>query len=350
VSSGRTSGRGDTVGIVGAGSFGTALASVVARAGRRVVLWSRDSDVVRSINIQRRCPRLPEAPLPEPLEATNDARYLAAQARFLVLAVASTDVRVRTSQLGDVLDGGHLVVHAVGALAAPSTPAGAMTSGSAAKPATDERVTEVIAAATPTLRIGVLAGPALPLDLATGQWASMVVASTFDEVIAESRRLLNAPPMLRLYGSHDVVGVELASALAGAYTIALGLADGLGVGPGPRAVLVTRAVAEASRLGAAAGAQPRTFAGLAGLGNLLVRTTEGERSTDYQLGRRLAEGVVSADTSRTEGARAAIAGHRLAERLAVRMPVLSAVAAILAGKFDPRDAARLVADTVAEAE
>jgi glycerol-3-phosphate dehydrogenase (NAD(P)+) len=345
--SGRDSGRGDTVGIVGAGSFGTALASVVARAGRRVILWSRDSDVVRSINIQRRCPRLPEAPLPEPLEATNDARYLAAQARFLVLAVASTDVRVRASQLGDVLDGGHLVVHAVGALAAPSTPAGAMTS---AKPATDERVTEVIAASTPTLRIGVLAGPALPLDLATGQWASMVVASTFDEVIAESRRLLNAPPMLRLYGSHDVVGVELASALAGAYTIALGLADGLGVGPGPRAVLVTRAVAEASRLGAAAGAQARTFAGLAGLGNLLVRTTEGERSTDYQLGRRLAEGVVSADTTRTEGARAAVAGHRLAQRLGVRMPVLTAVAAILAGKFDPRDAARLVADTVAEEE
>jgi glycerol-3-phosphate dehydrogenase (NAD(P)+) len=326
--------RGDTVGIVGAGPFGTALASVVARAGRRVILWSRDTDVVRAINIQRRCPRLPEAALPEPLEATNDPRYLAAQARFIVLAVASTDVRVRAKELGDVLDGSHLVVHAVGALAA----------------GTDERVTEVVAAATPTLRIGVLAGPALPADLATGQWASMVIASTFDEVIAESRRLLNAPPMLRLYGTHDVIGVELASAFSGAYTIALGIADGLDIGAGPRAVLITRAVAESSRLGAAAGAQPRTFAGLAGLGNLLVRSSQGDKSTDYQLGHRLSEGVFSADAHRTEGARAALAGHRLAEKLNVRMPLLSGVAAVLAGKFDPRDAARFVADTVADEE
>jgi glycerol-3-phosphate dehydrogenase (NAD(P)+) len=329
-----SSGRGDTVGIVGAGPFGTALASVVARAGRRVVLWSRDPEVVRAVNIQRRCPRLPEAQLPEPLEATNDPRYLAAQTRFVVLAVASTDVRVRAKELGDVLDGGHLVVHAVGGLATPG----------------DDRVTEVVAAGTPTLRIGVLAGPALPIDLATGQWASMVVASTFDEVIAESRRLLNAPPMLRLYGSHDVIGVELASALAGAYTIAIGLADGLAIGPGPRAVLLTRAVAEASRLGAAAGAQARTFSGLAGLGNLLVRTSQGDKSSDYQLGRRLAEGVFTADTHRTEGARAALAGHRLADKLGIRMPVLSGVAAVLAGKYDPRDAAKLVADTVADEE
>jgi glycerol-3-phosphate dehydrogenase (NAD(P)+) len=339
-----SAGRGDTVGIVGAGSFGTALASVVARAGRRVILWSRDSDVVRAVNIQRKCPRLPEAALPEPLEATNDPRYLAAQARFVVLAVASTDVRVRVKELGDVLDGSHLVVHAVGSLAAPTPKPDGSVSG------TDERVTEVVAAATSTLRIGVLAGPALPHDLATGQWASMVVASTFDEVIAESRRLLNAPPMLRLYGSHDVAGVELASALSGAYTIALGLADGLGIGTGTRAVLVTRAVAEAGRLGQAAGAQPRTFAGLAGLGNLLVRSSEGNSSADYQLGRRLAEGVYSGDTNRTEGARAALAGHRMAQRLGVRMPVLSGVAAVLAGKFDPRDAAKLVADTVAEEE
>src|SRR5262245_58596896 len=183
-----TASRGETVGIVGAGPFGTGLASVVARAGRRVVLWSRDADVVRACNIQRRCPRLPDAPLPEPLEATNDPRYLSAQARFVVLAVVSTDVRERARQLGDVLDGSHLVVHAVGALAA----------------GTDERVTEVVAAGTPTLRIGALAGPALPADLATGQYASMVVASTFDEVLGETRRLLNAPPMLRLYGSHDV--------------------------------------------------------------------------------------------------------------------------------------------------
>jgi glycerol-3-phosphate dehydrogenase (NAD(P)+) len=321
--------RADTVGIVGAGSFGAALGSVLARAGRRVVLWSRDPAVVDAIRTTRRCPRLPEAPLPEPLEATADPRRVATEARFLVMAVSSTDARDRARELGGFLDGSHIVVHAIGALAAPE----------------NQRVSEVMLEGLPTLKIGVLAGPALPADLAAGEFASMVIASAFDEVVGEGRRLLNAPPALRLYASRDLPGVELASALSGAYTVALGLADGLGMGPGPRAVLVTRALAEASRLGVAAGAQPRTFSGLAGLGNLLVRTTE--RSDDYQLGRRLADGVLTADAVRTEGARAAITGISLAKQLRVRMPVLTGLAAVLQGKLDPREAAHLIGDTVA---
>jgi glycerol-3-phosphate dehydrogenase (NAD(P)+) len=324
--------RADTVGIVGAGSFGTALGSVLARAGRRVVIWSRDPAVVDAITTKRSCPRLPEAPLPAPLEATADPRKLAGEARFLVLAVSSTDVRDRARELGNFLDGSHIVVHAVGALALP----------------TNDRVSEVLQQGLPTLKVGVIAGPALPADLAQGVFSSTVVASTFEEVVREARRLLNVPPALRVYGSKDLAGVELASALAGAYTVALGLCDGLDMGPGPRAVLITRAVAEASRLGQAAGAEARTFAGLAGLGNLLVRANE--RSTDYQLGRRFADGIVTADGERTEGARAALAGAELAKRLRVRMPVLVGVAAVLAGRADPREAAQLVGDSVADVE
>jgi glycerol-3-phosphate dehydrogenase len=225
--------RGDTIGIVGAGSFGTALGSVLARAGRRVVMWSRDPAVVDAITTKRSCPRLPEAPLPAPLEATADPRKLAAEARFLVLAVSSKDVRDRARELGNFVDGSHIVVHAVGALALP----------------TNDRVSEVLQQGLPTLKVGVLAGPALPADLAQGVFSSIVVASTFEEVVREARRLLNVPPALRVYGSKDLAGVELASALAGAYTVALGLCDGLAMGPGPRAVLITRAVAEASRPG-----------------------------------------------------------------------------------------------------
>lgn len=325
--------RADTVGIIGAGRFGTALGSVLARGGRRVVLYSRDMAVVSAIQTEKKNPRVPAAPLPAPLEATADPKRLASEARFLVLAVASTDVRDRARELGDVLDGSHIVVHAIGALAAP----------------TNERVSEVMAQGLPTLKLGVLAGPALPPDLIEGQFASMVIASAFDEVVAEGRRLLNAPPGLRVYSSKDLIGVELASALAGAYTVALGLADGLGMGPGPRAVLITRAVAEASRLGAAAGAEAKTFAGLAGLGNLLVRAS-GDRSLDYLLGKRLADGIVTADNARTEGARAALAGLELAGSLRTRMPVLQGVAAILSGKLEPKDAARLIGDTVAVEE
>jgi glycerol-3-phosphate dehydrogenase (NAD(P)+) len=323
--------RADTVGIIGAGSFGTALASVLARAGRHVVLWSRDEAVVNAINTTRKCPRLPDAPLPAPLEATADPRRLASEARFLVMAVSSRDIRDRAKELGGFLDGSHIVVHAIGALAAP----------------TNERVSEVMEQGLPTLKIGVIAGPALPADLAAGEFSSVVVASRFDEVVSEARRLLNAPPTLRVYSSKDLAGVELASALSGAYTVALGLCDGLDMGAGPRAVLITRVVAEAGRLIQAAGAESRTFAGLAGLGNMLVRGGKRIGSQDYQLGRRLAEGKVAAESERTEGARAALAGAVLADRLRVRMPVLTGVAAVLAGRAEPRDTAKLIGDTVA---
>ena len=328
--------RRDTVGIVGAGAFGTALGSVLARAGRRVILWSRDAAVVDAIQRTRRCPRLPGAELPEPLEATADPRRLASEARFVILAVTSTNVRDRSRELGNVLDGSHIVVHAVGALAAP----------------TNDRVSQVMEQGLPTLKIGAIAGPALPDDLAENKYSSIVVASVFDEVVTEGRRLLNTPPGLRVYGSKDLIGVELASALSGAYTIALGMSDGLGVGPGTRAVLITRAVAEASRLGVAGGAEARTFAGLAGLGNLLVRASD--RSADYHLGQQLAAGGDAAPAVdsrvRTEGARAAIAGLALAKSLRVRMPVLQGLAAVLAGKLEPRDVANLIGDSVADTE
>lgn len=328
--------RADTLGIVGAGSFGSALAAVVAGTGRQVLLWSRDAAVVDAINRDRRSPRLPVAVMPPTVIATTDARRIASDSRLIVLAVASTDVRARAREFGRVLDGNHLLVHAVGALAQPGA----------------ERVTEVMAQETPVLRLGALAGPALPADLAAGQFSSMVVASRFDEVINEARRLLNAPPVLRIYTSHDVIGVELAAALSGAYTIAIGLADTLGIGPGPRAVLITRGLAEASRLGAAAGGDARTFSGLAGLGNLLGRSraTDGRAARDYAFGQAIAAGQRPPEVDWPEGARAAIAGVGLAERYNVRMPLLRGVAGVLTGQVAVADAARMAADQVATEE
>jgi glycerol-3-phosphate dehydrogenase (NAD(P)+) len=352
------SARADTVGIVGAGAFGTALASVVARANRRVVLWSRDTAVVEEIQRTRRCPRLPEALLPAPLEVTADPRVLAREARLIILAVVSTDVRARSVELGAVLDGSHLVVHAVGALARGEGPG----AGQTADAATDERVSEVVANGIASQRLGVLAGPGLPSEMAQGQFASMVVASAFDEVIRETRRLISAPPALRVYGSRDLVGVELSSALAGVYTIALGLCDGIEMGPGPRAVLVTRAVAEGSRLVVAAGGDVKTFPGLAGLGNLLVRAVPQDRGggrlgggsradgAEYRLGLRLAQDELPADALASEGARASISIARLARRLKVRMPLVEVVAAVLTGKVKPREAGRMAGESVASEE
>ncbi|MGE0550126.1 MAG: hypothetical protein AB7R00_23870 [Kofleriaceae bacterium] len=332
--------RGEILGIVGAGRFGTALGSVVARGGRRVVMWSGDRTVVDTINESRRSPRLPAAELPASLTATAELGELAAAARCLVFAIRSTHMRDRARALGDVVDGSHIVVHAIGALGTRELRPGQRRA---------DRVSDVLAEWLPTLKLGVLAGPALPEDLVASQFSSMVVASAFDEVVGETRRLLNAPPVLRVYGSSDFAGVELASALSGAYTVALGLADALGTGPGARAVLITRVIAEAARLGAAAGAEPRTFSGLAGLGNLLVRGNS-ERSADYVVGRALARGERPTEATLSEGARAAIAANDLAGALRVRVPVLHGIASVLAGTVAASDAARLIGDSVAVEE
>lgn len=325
--------KADNLGIIGAGRFGTALANLVACAGRSVMIWSHDAAVVAAINERHICPRLPDVALSPRLSATNEAAELAGFAQLIVMAVASADVRSRARILGEAIDGSHLLVHAIGALAGPG----------------DVRVSEVLLDETPALRVGALAGPALWRDLLTGQIASMVVASRFAEVTRAVRRLLSVPPALRVYGSPDLIGVELAATLSGAYTVAVGMADALGIGPGTRAVLITRALAEASRLGQAAGAEPRTFTGLAGLGNLLVRISS-EHAQDYELGLALGRGQAPTTELLTEGARAALASARLAERLGIRMPVLAAMAKVLDGTLSPRVAAAALADSVAPEE
>lgn len=323
------------LGVVGAGGFGTALAHVVARGGHEVVLWSTSADVVDEIARERTSrSRLPGVELAPSLHATTDARELAERARLIVVAVSSADVRDRAHRLGEVLDGRHMLVHAIGAAAGPE----------------DMRVSELLAEETAVKRLGSLAGPALPADLVAKRFAAMVCASPFDEVTAEARHFLNLPPSLRLYTSRDLAGVEAAASLSGAYGVALGMADSLEMGPGPRAVLVTRVVAEGQRLVVAMGGEAKTFPGLAGLGNLLVRTSaeSGEHAPGYRFGRALGRGERPDEGARLpDSVRAVPAGARLAAKLRQRAPILEAIARVVAGELDARGAARLLSDTVA---
>jgi len=330
---------GDAVGIVGAGRFGTALANLLANHGRSVIMWSRTEEVVEQINRDHRNERrLPGVDLLPSLRATSDPEELARAARLVVIAVASNDAFNRAQLLGDVVDGRHLLVHVIGALAAPPDGSGEAM-----------RVSELLIRETPALRVGALAGPALAGDLVHGNYASMVAASGYNEVADECREVLSVARKLRVYRGQDLIGVELAAALSGAYTVAIGMADALGIGAGPRAVLMTRAVAEAGRLLVAAGARRRTFSGLAGLGNLLVRSSKPSNlnSRDYLLGIALGRGESVQDATPTEGARAAGAGTSLANHLGVRVPVLAAVAGVISGEMRPEQAAAAAADTVA---
>jgi glycerol-3-phosphate dehydrogenase (NAD(P)+) len=331
-------GAGETVGVVGAGAFGTALSSLLSASGRPALIWSQSPSVVEELNQRHSNERgLPGVALSGGLAATGDPAELAERVRFIVLAVPSAQVRDRLRMLGDHLDGRHIVLHTVGDLAAPD----------------NRRVSEVIGDETPVKLLGALAGPALPRDLSEGRFASMVAASAFDEVTAEARRLLSVPPRLRIYCTHDLIGVELSATLASAYTMALGMSEALEIGVGPRAVLVTRIVAEATRLVAAAGGEPRTFAGLSGLGNLLVRSASetSEGSPSFRFGKQLGRGQRPAAGERTPvGVRAAEAAAALAQRLGERAPVLEGILAVLEGKLDPARAAARAADTVAQVE
>jgi len=325
----------ESVGIVGAGPFGTALANVVARAGRDVVIWSKIESVVAEINDHRtNHQRLPDVEIEGRVRATSDVGELASATRFIVLALGSADVRERARQLGDHLDGSHAVVHAIGAFALPD-----------AVP-----VSQVLIEELPTLRIGALAGPALVRDLVAGNVSSMVCASRFDEVCRRGRALLAHPPALRIYRNGDLAGVELASAISGVYAVVLGMADALEVGVGTRAVLVTRAVAEASRLGVALGALPRTFSGLSGLGNLLVRGSAGDStSREYQYGHEMANNAADAERAPL-AVKTTHALASLAKRHSCRMPILGALHRVLAGEIQALEAAAAIADSVADVE
>lgn len=323
----------DRIGILGAGPFGVALGSMLARGGKPVTIWSTTKSVVEDINERRCCDRLPGHQLPDGLVAVEALEDVVNAARFLVLAVSSESAFDRLQQLGSVASSSHIAVHAIGALA----------------PEGDRRISELIAEETPILRSGAIAGPSMAADIAAGRSTSLVCASEFDEVTRESRRLLSVPAKMRLYRSRDVVGAELASALSGAYTIAVGLADGLSVGIGIRSVLITRAISEMTLLGVALGGAPKTFAGLAGLGNLLVRSSvENHRvSPSYQLGLDLAQGNVTRDG---EGTRAAIAGWRLARARGLSLPILETVVRIIAREVTASEAASRIFETVTEEE
>jgi len=302
------------VAIVGAGAWGTTLAALVAEREAVIVLAHREEVAERIRRERRNEARLPGIDLPEGVIATSDAEALGSAVDLVVFAVPSSHLRG--------------VVSAV----APFVPASAdlVSVVKGLEPGSLLRMTEVIAQAGPfePARIAALSGPNLALEIARGLPASAVVAAE-DPDLAERIVARIGRRAFRLYVNADVLGVELCGALKNVIAIAAGAADGLGFGDNGKAGLMTRGLAEMTRLGIAAGANPLTFAGLAGIGDVIA-TCGSRLSRNHRLGEELARGRTWAEIETSlpgvaEGAYTVDAALALARRHDVEMPIAQEV-------------------------
>jgi len=320
------------VAVLGAGSWGTALAMHLGRVGVPVRLWARDPQLAASMGAHRENPRyLPGASLPDGVSVTADAGSALADSGTVLVAVPSHFVEAVLAGVGDRVAPGAVLVSATKGL----------------EPRQGLRMSELLGQRLPGRRVAVLSGPSFAREVAQGRPTALVIASTDDGVAVELQRRF-AGPALRLYTNRDVVGVELGGAVKNVMAIATGLVDGLGLGENARAALITRGLAEIVRLGTAAGAQPATFAGLAGLGDLVLTCT-GSQSRNRALGGEIARGrslaEVEAGTSMVaEGVRTVSSVLRMARARGVTMPICEEVAAVL---FDGKPVAESLASLLA---
>jgi glycerol-3-phosphate dehydrogenase (NAD(P)+) len=314
------------IAVLGAGAWGTALARHGA-ARHEVVLWTRDAAHAEAIVAARENVRyLPGVRLDGPIGATADLGAAVRGADLLVLATSVAGLRPVTA--------------AVGEAAAGATPpvlwlCKGLEAGTALLPR------EVIAQAWPAAAAGALSGPSFAQEVAAGLPVALTVASAREEVSDAAVDAFHHGAA-RIYRSPDVVGVEVAGALKNIMAIATGISDGLGLGMNARAALLTRGLAEIGRYGAALGARPETFMGLAGVGDLVLTCT-GDLSRNRRVGLALAKGepldaILASLGHVAEGVACCRAVRDSARRLGVELPITDAVGDVLFEGRAPRDA------------
>ncbi|MDP6942529.1 MAG: NAD(P)H-dependent glycerol-3-phosphate dehydrogenase [Myxococcota bacterium] len=322
--------REKTATVLGGGSWGTALASILGSHGYDTLLWMRDEAIADAVNASHRNPRyLGDAPIHEGVTATVDLTQAAGHAEVIIVAIPSKHLRGVMVQVGEHLTGDQIVISATKGLEASGL----------------KRMSQVIADETCVRKIGAISGPNLAREIVGGQPAATVVASPFEGVIQKVERML-AGPTFRLYGNFDLPGTEYAGALKNIYAIAGGVAAGLGFGANTLSTLITRGLAEMSRFGERYGAQRLTFQGLAGVGDL-VATCSSTLSRNHTVGRHLAKGEQLDDIIENlgmvaEGVNTTRVIHTHAVREGIDMPIASAVYRLLFEGATPQDALALL--------
>jgi len=315
------------VAVIGAGSWGTAVAAIVC-ANAPTVLWARRAELADTITTTHENREyLPGVDLPQALHATSSLEDACASADVVVLGVPSHGLR---AVLGDAC------VHI-----APTVPIVSLAKG--IEQGSLKRMTEVVLDVLEghaADRVGVLTGPNLAREVATGQPAASVVAMG-DVAVAEQLQRLFMGGTFRVYTNPDVVGCEIAGALKNVLAIGAGIADGLGYGDNTKAALMTRGLAELARLGVALGGDPLTFAGLAGMGDLIA-TCSSPHSRNRHVGVELGKGralddVVAEMNMVAEGVKSTAAVLAIAEHCGVEMPLASFVGRVLYEGARPAD-------------
>ncbi|MEU6930334.1 NAD(P)H-dependent glycerol-3-phosphate dehydrogenase [Streptomyces sp. NPDC046374] len=305
--------------VFGNGSWGTAFAMVLADAGCEVSLWGRRAALAETINSTGVNPDyLPGIELPKGITATADPAEAAHGADFTVLVVPSQTLRENLAAWKPVL--------------APDTVLVSLMKG--VELGTAERMSEVVmeVADVPADRVAVLTGPNLALEIAARQPAAAVVACV-DETVAQRFQAACMTPYFRPYTNTDVVGCELGGAVKNVIGLAVGIANGMGLGDNSKATLITRGLAETTRLGLAMGADPLTFSGLAGLGDL-VATCSSPLSRNNTFGTNLGRGMtlqetIAATKQTAEGVKSCESVLDLARRHGVDMPITETVVSIV---------------------
>jgi glycerol-3-phosphate dehydrogenase (NAD(P)+) len=307
----------DQIGVIGAGAWGTTLAVMLAAAERPVTIWAHTADANEQLAVDRENRRyLPGVVLPPNVRVATEASYLAEPHRAYLLAVPSAHLRQTVQVLADVLDPNAALLSLVKGIEEGS----------------HLRMSEVLEQELPGRRVAVLSGPNLAREIAIGKPAGSVVASADASLAAEMATIL-ASDRFRVYTNPDVVGVELCGALKNVVALAAGMVDGLGFGDSAKAGIITRGLAEMTRLGVEAGAHPLTFAGLAGVGDLIA-TCMSPLSRNRRAGELLGSGVPWADVEPqlngvAEGVTTVRGALALAEAHGVELPIADQVASVI---------------------
>jgi len=312
--------RNSKVAVIGAGSWGSVLANLVAPNCREVRLWTRSEEQAKSINATRvNAEYWSEMRLHERIRAmTERERTFEGGVHAVIWALPSKVCRDQAREFAPLFSGEEVLLHA--------------TKG--VEQGTLKRVSEVLREEIPCPRIGVISGPNLANEIAHGEPAATVVASSFKEVVEAGQALL-ASERFRVYGDSDVIGVEWAGALKNILAIASGALDALKLGWNTRATLIIRGLAEMVRFGKAMGAKTETFLGLAGAGDLLA-TCSSPASRNYTVGFRLASGetidqILQSLGQVAEGVRTAEIVDEFAKAHGIYMPITAGVRTLVSG-------------------